>query len=107
MKHVSVFVGIAFLAGLDIGLYARGVAVAAPRQKDAHAADLAAIEKLHKADEQCTLSQDPACLTALWSEDGIKVDVPGGPVMGTISKEENGGCHGRDRHGSRGESGCG
>ena len=25
----------------------------------------------------------------------------------TISKEENGGCHGGDRHGPRGESGCG
>jgi len=25
----------------------------------------------------------------------------------TISEEENGGCHGRNRHGPRGESGCG
>jgi hypothetical protein len=44
--------------------------------------DLAAIEKLHGADEQATLSQDPAALTDLWSDDGVKLDAPGGPVVG-------------------------
>jgi hypothetical protein len=44
--------------------------------------DLAAIEKLHKADEECTLTQDPACLTALWSDDGINLGFPGPPVVG-------------------------
>jgi hypothetical protein len=76
------FFAIAFLAGLGIGLFLRTAAMAAPHQADTHVADLAAIEKLHKADEECTLAQDPACLTALWSDDGVKVDAPGGPIMG-------------------------
>jgi hypothetical protein len=49
---------------------------------------LTAIEKLHKADEECTLTQDPACLTALWSNDRVKVDVPGGPVVGKKALRE-------------------
>jgi uncharacterized protein (TIGR02246 family) len=56
--------------------------MAAPRQNDSRAADLAAIEKLHKADEGCTLTQDSKCLATLWSDDGVKVNFPGGPVMG-------------------------
>jgi hypothetical protein len=82
MRKISLCATAAFLAGLGIGLFARSVAMAAPREHDAHRADLAAIDKLHKADEACTLTQDPACLTALWSDDGVKVDVPGGPVVG-------------------------
>lgn len=82
MGRTSALVAIAFLAGLGIGLFARSSVVAAPRQTDMHAADLAAIAKLHRADEECTLTQEPACLTALWSDDGIKVDAPGGPVVG-------------------------
>jgi hypothetical protein len=83
MGRISGFVTIAFLAGLGVGLIVRGSVAAAPQQTDTHAADLAAIEKLHKADEECTLTQDPACLTALWSDDGIKVDTSGAPVVGT------------------------
>ena len=82
MERISVFVTIAFLAGLGVGLAARGVVVAAPQQNDTRAADLAAIEKLHKADEDCTLTQDPNCLTALWSDDGINLGFPGPPVVG-------------------------
>jgi hypothetical protein len=82
MRQTSLFVTLTFVAGLGIGLFVRSAVMAAPGQADIHAADLAAIEKLHRADEQCTVTQDPACLTALWSDDGIKVDVPGGPVMG-------------------------
>jgi hypothetical protein len=62
--------------------------VAASQQNDTRAADLAAIDKLHKADEACTLTQDPACLTAVWSDDGVKVDVPGGPVVGITALGE-------------------
>jgi len=46
------------------------------------AADLVAIENIHKPLEKCTLTQDAACLTFLWSDNGIKVDVPGAPVVG-------------------------
>ena len=82
MRRISVFVTIAFLAGLGVGLAARGVVMAAPQQNDTRAADLAAIEKLHKADEDCTLTQDPDCLTGLWSDDGINLGFSGPPVVG-------------------------
>jgi hypothetical protein len=82
VRHNSFFVTLAFLAGLGIGVFARTAATAASRQNDTHAADLAAIEKLHRADEECTLTQDPECLTKLWSDDGVNVDVPGAPVVG-------------------------
>jgi hypothetical protein len=82
MTQTPSFVTLAFVAGLGIGLFVRSAVMAAPQQVDTHAADLAAIEKLHRADEQCTLTQDPKCLATLWSDDGIKVDALGGPVMG-------------------------
>ena len=82
MRQISFFVTVAFLAGLGIGAFTRTAAIATSQQNDTHAADLAAIEKLHRADEECTLTQDPKCLTALWSDDGVKVDVPGAPVAG-------------------------
>ena len=82
MGRTPVFVMAAFLAGLGIGLFARSAVLAAPQQADTRAADLVAIEKLHRADEECTLSQDPACLTVLWSDNGVKVDAPGGPLVG-------------------------
>jgi uncharacterized protein (TIGR02246 family) len=78
----SQFVCLAFLAGIGIGLLAGNRRVLAMPQSNTRAADLAAIEKLHKADVECTLTQDPKCLTTLWSDDGIKVDTPGGPVVG-------------------------
>jgi len=40
-------------------------------------AQLTVIQKLHKADEECTLAQDPA----LWSYDGINLGFPGPPVV--------------------------
>jgi hypothetical protein len=79
MRRVAIV--LVFLAGLAIGYCARG-AIGALRHKDAHSADLAAIEKLHRADEECTLTQDPKCLTTLWSEDGINLGFPGPPVVG-------------------------
>ncbi len=51
-------------------------------QKDTRAADLAAIEKLHRADVEATLTQDQSFLTALWSEDAINLGFPGPPVVG-------------------------
>lgn len=81
-----IHVGIAlFLAGVGFGSLARGTgirAMAVEFRGDARAADLAAIEKLHKADVEATLTQDPSALTELWSDDGVNLQFPGGPVMG-------------------------
>ncbi len=88
MGRTSAFVTIAFLVGLGVGLSARTVVVAAPHPADTHAADLAAIEKLHRADEEATLSQDPIALTDLWSDDGINLGFPGPPVVGTKAMRE-------------------
>ncbi|MGA7226510.1 MAG: nuclear transport factor 2 family protein [Candidatus Acidiferrales bacterium] len=81
MRRTSVFVIIAFLAGLGIGYFAR-TTMGTLQRKDMHAADLAAIEKLHKADVDATLTQDPSYLTKLWSDDGINLGFPGPPVVG-------------------------
>jgi uncharacterized protein (TIGR02246 family) len=78
MGRIFGFVAIAFLAGLGAGLFARTSVVAAPQQADTHAADLAAIEKLHKADIDATLTQDPKGLMDIWSEDAVRF-TPGGP----------------------------
>jgi hypothetical protein len=80
MIRTVVLSAAAFLAGIAVGFLARG-ATRAPQPPN-HAADLAAIERLHKADVDSTLAQDPAALTLLWSENAIKVDVPGSPVVG-------------------------
>jgi uncharacterized iron-regulated protein len=82
MGRSSAFVAIAFFAGLGAGRFAHSSAVAAPSQAGTRAADVAAIEKLHRADEKCTLTQDPKCLTALWSEDGIDLGFPSPPAVG-------------------------
>ena len=79
MRRTSVFVIIAFLAGLGIGYFARSTML---QRKNMHTADLAAIEKLHKADVDATLTQDPSYLTKLWSDDGINLGFPGPPVVG-------------------------
>jgi len=81
MNRTIAFVTIAFLAGLGIGYFARG-AVGTLHHNEARSGDLAAIEKLHRADEECTLTQDPKCLTTLWSDDGINLGFPGPPVVG-------------------------
>lgn len=79
MRRIAI--ALAFLVGLAIGYYARGV-IGSLQHKDAHSTDLAAIEKLHRADEECTLTQAPHCLTTLWSEDGINLGFAGPPVVG-------------------------
>src|SRR5215469_521342 len=87
MTRISVFVTIAFLVGLAIGFFARG-AMGTLQQRDKHAADLAAIEKLHEADAEATLKQDPIYLDKLWSDDCVKLDVPGSPVVGIKAMKE-------------------
>jgi uncharacterized protein (TIGR02246 family) len=81
MKRIAVLVTIAFLAGAGIGVFARS-AMGTLAQKDTRAADLSAIEKLHKADVAATLTQDPSALTTLWSNDGVNLGFPGAPVVG-------------------------
>ena len=81
MKRTSLVTILVFVAGLGIGYFARG-AMGAIQRKDTHAADLAAIEKLHRADVEATLTQDPSALTILWSDDGVNLGFAGGPVVG-------------------------
>jgi uncharacterized protein (TIGR02246 family) len=81
MRRTSAFVTIALLVGLGIGYFARS-AMGMLQRKDTHVADLAAIEKLHRADVEATLTQDPKALTTLWSDDGVNLGFPGAPVVG-------------------------
>ena len=78
MKRTSVFVAIGFLAGLGIGFFAHSAGVGRLLRKDPHAADLAAIEKLHQEDIAVTLTQDPKGLADLWTEDAVRA-MPGSP----------------------------
>lgn len=82
MARISALVTAAFLAGPGLGFATRRAALAAPRQKVARSADVAAIQKLHRADEECTLTRDPKCLTALWADDGVSLGFSGPPVVG-------------------------
>ena len=72
---------LSFLAGLFVDFFARNAGLATLLRGNTHAADLAAIERLHKADIEATLTQDPNALTVLWSDDGINLGFPR-PVVG-------------------------
>ena len=78
MKRTSVFVAIGFLAGLGTGFFAHSAGVGRLLRRDPHAADLAAIEKLHQEDIVATLTQDPKGLLDIWTEDAVRFD-PGSP----------------------------
>ncbi|HMD07803.1 MAG TPA: nuclear transport factor 2 family protein [Candidatus Acidoferrum sp.] len=88
MTRTILLVTVAFLAGLGIGYYARRAGIGVPHKADPHAADLAAIEKLHKSDVAATLTQDPASLTSLWSDDGVNLGAAGTPVVGIKAMKE-------------------
>jgi hypothetical protein len=88
MRPASLFVGLAFLAGQAIGFCARSPRTSVLEGRDTHAADLAAIENLHRADVEATLKQDPIYLNQLWSDDCVKLDVPGPPVAGIKAMKE-------------------
>jgi hypothetical protein len=70
MRRAPIFVAIAFLAGFGIGYFVRGATTV--QQKNAHAPDLAGIEKLHHEDIEVTLSQDPKGLMDIWTEDAVR-----------------------------------
>jgi uncharacterized protein (TIGR02246 family) len=76
MRRTSVFLTIAFLAGLGIGFFARSTMGTLERRT--HAADLAAIEKLHQKDIEVTLPQDPKGLLDIFTEDAVRI-APGSP----------------------------
>jgi uncharacterized protein (TIGR02246 family) len=86
MTRFSLLVAAVLLAAL--GLDVRSPVIGDAPQKDTRAADLAAIERLHKADIQATLTQDQTALNSLWSEDAVKLDVPGTPVVGLKGLKE-------------------
>jgi len=72
------FMTVAFLAGLGIGLFVRSTGVGTLLRRNMHAADFAAIEKLHQKDIEVTLSQDPEGLIDIWTEDAVRF-IPGNP----------------------------
>ena len=88
MRRTSIFMTIAFLAGLGIGYFARSAGTGTLQQRDTDAADLAAIEKLHRADVEATLTQDLSALTTLWSDDAVNLGFPGPPVVGMKAVKE-------------------
>jgi hypothetical protein len=62
MRRTTLFTIVVFLAGLGIGYFGRGP-MGTAHGRGTHAADLAAIEKLHAADVEATLTQTPTnCL---------------------------------------------
>ena len=75
MRRTSIFVTIAFLAGLGLGYFAHSPRLTSLLQKDLHAVDMAAIEKLHQQDIQVTLVQDPQGMIDLWTEDGVILEL--------------------------------
>jgi ketosteroid isomerase-like protein len=81
MKRTSVFVTIAFLAGLGTGFFAHSTGVGRLLRKDPHATDLAAIEKLHQLDIEATRSQDKR-LMDIWSEDVVRFKPGSQPDVG-------------------------
>jgi uncharacterized protein (TIGR02246 family) len=88
MRRTSVFAAIAFLAGLAIGFFARSAGPGTLLRIDTRAADLAAIDKLHRADVEATLTQDLSALTNLWSDDCVKLGIPGPAVVGKKAMQE-------------------
>jgi ketosteroid isomerase-like protein len=88
MKHTFLIILLVFIAGLGVGVFSRSARTATLDQKDARAADLAAIEKLHKADVEATMTQDLGALTTLWSDDAINLGFPGPPVVGIKAMRE-------------------
>jgi uncharacterized protein (TIGR02246 family) len=78
MRRTSLATTIVFVAGLGIGFFARSAMGTLERRT--HAADLAAIEKLHQKDIEVTLPQDPKGLLDLFTEDAVRI-MPGSPPV--------------------------
>jgi hypothetical protein len=85
---LAVYMAIAFLALLTMGLVARGSRNIVSKTSDTPAAARAGIEKLRKADIDATLTQEPGALTTLWSDDGVNLQSPAGPVVGVKALDD-------------------
>jgi len=85
MKRTSVFVAIAFLAGLGTGFFVHSVGGSKLLRKDSHAAELAAIEKVHQEDIEATLTQDSKKLIDLWAEDAVAYYPGSPPAVGRLA----------------------
>jgi uncharacterized protein (TIGR02246 family) len=88
MRRTPMLLTIAFFAGLAGGYFARSARMSAPHEREAQAADLAAIRNLHQADIDATMTQDLNALTTLWSDDAVNLGFPGPPVVGTKAMKE-------------------
>jgi hypothetical protein len=77
MQRTALATGPVFAVGLGVGFFARSV-MGTLQRKDTHAADLAAIEKLHQEDIEARLSQDPKGLIDIWTQDAVRF-TPGNP----------------------------
>ena len=63
-----------FLVSIAAGATIVAAPVFAQKQTtDKKAQDMAGIEKFHRQDVAATLSRDPVALTALWTDDGIRL----------------------------------
>jgi ketosteroid isomerase-like protein len=80
MSRNSLVTTIVFVAGLGIGFFARSALATLDRRT--HAADLAAIEKLHQKDIEVTLPQDPKGLLDIFTEDAVRLEPGKPPVVG-------------------------
>ena len=87
MRRNSLVAILVFVAGLGIGCFAHD-AMRTTRRADTRTADLAAIERLHTADIAATLTQDPDQLLNLWSDDCVKLGVPGPAIVGKKAMHE-------------------
>jgi ketosteroid isomerase-like protein len=76
MRRTSLFVTLAFLAGLAVGFCARSAGIGRHLGREAHASDLAAIEKLHGVDLEATFTKDPSYVPKLWSDDVVNLVFP-------------------------------
>ncbi len=76
-----------FVAGLGIGYFARSAGISRPHRTETRTADLTAIEKLHKADTEATLTQDPSSMANLFSDDAVNLGFPA-PVVGKKAIQE-------------------
>ena len=81
MGRNSVVAIFLLVTGFGIGYLVRGLMETSHRA-GTRAADLAAIEKLHRTDIAATLAQDPDQLINLWSDDCVKLGVPGPAIIG-------------------------
>ncbi len=80
MRRTSLITILVFVAGLGIGFFARSAM--GTLQRRTHAADFAAIEKLHQEDIEVTLSQDPKGLLDIWTDDAVRFNPGNPPAVG-------------------------